>query len=177
MKERIKAIEEYLKYFPNDNIANNNLLLCEYANELDLTLNGSYYPKIDYKSCVINDNIRTFKKYQLTNSTTKYEQNGKDTLIVWSERCGRLAFVDEKYWYNIEDEWNEFMNIFKSYNPVDYDEINNNYIYNVENGKKLIKDYDMIINDFKEKISKKINDVKLREKKEQLEKLKKELGE
>lgn len=177
MKERIKAIEEYLKYFPNDNIANNNLLLCEYANELDLTLNGSYYPKIDYKSCVINDNIRTFKKYQLTNSTTKYEQNGKDTLIVWSESCGRLAFVDEKYWYNIEDEWNEFMNIFKSYNPVDYDEINNNYIYNVENGKKLIKDYDMIINDFKEKISKKINDVKLREKKEQLEKLKKELGE
>lgn len=176
MEERIKAIEEYLKYFPNDSTAKNNLLLCQYADELDLTLNGSYYPRIDYKSCIVNNNIRTFKNYQLTNSATNYKQNKIDTLIIWSAECGRLQFVDEYYYWTIEDEWEEFINTLKSYNPVDYDEMNNVYIYNVENGKKLIKEYNIIKNDFEEKILKKINDAKLKEKKEQFERLKKELG-
>lgn len=52
--------------------------------------------------------------------------------VYWSESSGRLAFIDNMYWFDIEDEWNEFMNILKSYNPLDYDEINNNYIYDLE---------------------------------------------
>ena len=93
---------------------------------------------IEYGFFIINRQIKVGKGYVLTNSTTKYEQNGRDSLVIWSESTGRLAFTSSEYWYDIEDEWEEFINILMSYNPLDYDEINNNYIYDIENGKKLI---------------------------------------
>ena len=101
----------------------------------------------------------------MTNSTTKHEQNGIDTIVIWSECCGRLAFVDEQYYRDVESEWEELKSILKSYNPIDYDEINNNYIYDLENGKKLIKEYDEILKVFDEKINHKINEVKNRQEK------------
>ena len=177
MKERIKAIEEYLKYFPDDYHVKNNLKLCQYADELGLKLNGSYYPRIDWNYCLINSQIKAGKKYHLTNSKTKYEPNGEDTIIIWSESSGRCAFVRDEYWWDIADEWEEFMNVLKSYNPLDYDELNNNYVYDLENGKQLINDYDKIVDDFMEKVNKKIKEIELEKKKKQLELLQKELEE
>ena len=177
MKDRINAVKEYLKYFPNDPYANSNLLLCEYANELGMELKNSYYPRIEYGYFVVNSQIKVGKKYHLTNSTTKYEQNGQDNIVIWNEPCGRLAFVDRDYWYDIENEWKDFMDVLKSYNPLDYDEINNNYIYDVEHGKKLINDYDKIVHDFMDKVNKKVKEVQFANKKKELERLQKELSE
>lgn len=177
MKDKIKAAKEYLRYFPYDGNAKNNLLMCEYADELGIELNGGYYPRVEYGFLVINRQIKAGKKYRLTNSTTKHEQNGIDTIVIWSECCGRLAFVDGQYYYYIDNEWEEFINVLKSYNPIDYDEINNDYIYGLENGKRLINDYDEILKNFKERISRKIKEFDTAKKREQLEKLKKELGE
>lgn len=177
MKERIKAIEKYLKYFPYEVHAQNNLKLCQYADELGLKLNGSYFPRMDWNYCLINSQIKACKKYYLANSKTKYEINGEDTIIVWSESAGRLAFVGDEYWWDIEDEWEEFMDVLKSYNPLDYDEINNNYIYDIENGKKLINDYDKIVHVFMSKVNKKVKEVQLANKKKELERLQKELSE
>ena len=131
MKDRIEAVKEYLKYFPTDPYAQSNLILCEYAEELGMELSGKYYPRIEYGYFLINSQIKVGKKYWLTNSATKYEQNGKDSLVIWDESCGRLAFVNRDYWWDIDDEWKEFMNVLKSYNPLDYDELNNNYIYDI----------------------------------------------
>lgn len=181
MKDKIKAIKEYLKYFPHDGNAKNNLLMCEYADELGIGLTGGYYPRyyprVEYGYLVINRQIKAGKNYRLTNSTTNYEQKRIDTIVIWSESRGRYAFVDEQYYRDIESEWEEFKSILKSYNPIDFDEINNDYIYDLENGKKLIKEYDEILKVFDEKINHKINEVKTAKKREQLEKLKKELGE
>ena len=177
MKEKIKAIKEYLKYFPYDSNANNNLRLCEYADELNMELNNGYYPKIEYGYFVINSQIKVGKRYELTNSTTRYEQNGQDNIVIWSEPCGRLAFVNRDYWWDINDEWNDFMNVLKSYNPLDYDEINDSYIYDVEHGKKLINDYDKIVRDFMDKANKKIKETQFANKKKELERLQKELSE
>ena len=180
MNKRIEAIEEYLKYFPNDGKANSNLLLCQYADELDIELSNeySYYPRISYNMFQVNEQIVACKRYYLTNSTTNYEQNFKDTLVVWKESCGRYMFVDRhEHYLLIEDEWNEFINILKSYNPLDYDERNDDYIYNVENGKKLIDDYDEIVKRIKDKVDKKIKNSELEKKKRELEKLIKELEE
>ena len=177
IKEKIKVIEEYLKHFPNDGSAQNRLKLHQYADELCLELNGSYYPRIEYNYCCINDQIKVGKKYCLTNSKTKYEQNGEDTIIIWHESCGRLAFVRDEYWWTVDNEWKEFMDILKSYNPLDYDELNDNYIYDLENGKKLINDYDSIVRDFRDKANKKIKEFELEKKKKQLELLQKELEE
>jgi hypothetical protein len=177
MKDKIKAIKEYLKYFPCDGNAKNNLLMYEYADELGIELNGGHYPRFEYGFLVINRQIKVGKSYRLTNSTTNYKQNGIDTIVIWSESRGRYAFVNEQYYRDIGSEWEEFKSILKSYNPIDYDEINNDYIFDLENGKKLIKEYDEILKVFDEKINHKINEVKTAKKRELLEKLKRELGE
>lgn len=177
MKERIKAVKEYLKYFPNDTFAKSNLLLCEYADELDIEIGKGYYPRIEGKYCVINSQIKVGHTYGLTNSYTKYEHNGKDKIVIWHESSGRLAFVNSEYWWNISDEWKEFMDILKSYNPLDFDEMNNEYIYDLENGKKLINDYNKLVENLQEKVNKKIKKVEFEKKKRQLELLKEELGE
>ena len=176
MKEKIKAIKEYLKYFPYDSSANNNLQLCEYADELGIELNNGYYPRIEYGYFVINSQIKVGKKYHLNNSATNYAQNGENTIVIWSESCGRLAFVSDKYWWDIEDEWEEFMSVLMSYSPLDYDKINNNYIYDLENGKKLIVDYDKIVKNFQNKVNKKIKEIDLANKRKELERLQKELA-
>lgn len=177
MKEKINTIKEYLKYFPNDTNAKSNLLLCEYADELSIELGKGYYPTVQYGYFIINSQIKAGKKYELTNSETKYEQNGKDTIIIWSASSGRYMFVDHGYYDSIEDEWQDFKNVLKSYNPLDYDELNDNYIYNLENGKKLINDYDNIVQNFQNKVNKKIKEVQLENKRKEIGRLQKELEE
>ena len=73
-------------------------------------------------------------------------------------------FVEPEYWSDIEDELQELKNVLKSYNPLDYDELNEDYIYDIENGKRLIADYDKIVSDFWNKVDKKIKDVILERK-------------
>lgn len=179
MISRIKAIEEYLKYFPDDRTANNNLILYEYSNLLDIDLdtNHSYHPIVEYGYLKVNRQIKLGREYQLANSHTGYHQNKEEILVIWSEPCGRLAFVSECYYHVIGNEWNEFMNILKSYEPLDYDPTNNTYIYDIEHGKKLIDDYNKILEDFGDKTKKKINKVRRDEMRAQIEVLKKELEE
>ena len=177
MISRIKAIKEYLKYFPDDRTANNNLILCEYSSLLDIDLdtNHSYYPRVEYGYLRVNQQIKLGRKYRLVNSHTGYHQNKEEVLVIWSEPCGRLAFVNERYYWAINNEWDEFMNILKSYEPLDYDTINNEYIYDIEHGKKLIADYKDIVSNFEEKLHSKVNEILIQDKREQLKKLQEEL--
>ena len=174
--DKIEVIEEYLKYFPNDANATKNLLLCKYSSEIGIELEGGYYPNIQYGYFVINQQIKAGKYYRLTNTTTHYEQNKKDTIIIWNEPCGRLAFVADKYWSSVCEEWNEFMDVLKSYSPIDYDSLNDVYIFDLENGKRLIADYERIKNDFIEKANKKIKETDIKQKKKELERLQSELN-
>lgn len=157
MNDKINAIKKYLEHFPNDNSAKSNLLLTEYT-------------------CIINGQIIIVDSYRLTNSKTKYNHDNGSPLVVWSESCGRLAFVSNKYYSDIDDEWENFIKVLKSYDPLNYDELNDTYIYNVENGKRLIHDYDNITNDLNQAIENKIKQVQLQEKITKYEKLKAELG-
>lgn len=178
MISRIKAIKEYLKYFPDDRTANNNLILCEYSNLLDIDLDTNhrtYYPKVEYGYLSVNRQVRVGREYQLANSHTGYHQNKEEILVIWSEPCGRLAFVNDRYYWAINNEWSEFMNILKSYEPLDYDPTNNTYIYDIEHGKKLIADYKNIVSNFEEKLHSKINEILIQDKREQLKQLQEEL--
>lgn len=180
MISRIKAIEEYLKYYPNDNEAKKNLFACECANAIGMDLDTSrvsYYPIVRGGYFEINPQIKIGKRYRLTNSHTGYQQDGKEMLVIWNEPCGRLAFVNDRYYWAINNEWDEFMNILKSYEPLDYDTINNAYIYDIEHGKKLIADYKDIVSNFEEKLHSKVNEILIQDKREQLKKLQEELEE
>lgn len=179
MISRIKAIKEYLKYFPDDRTANNNLILCEYSSLLDIDLdtNHSYYPRVEYGYLRVNQQIKLGREYRLANSHTGYHQNKEEVLVIWNEPCGRLAFVNDRYYHVVDNEWNEFMNILKSYEPLDYDTINNVYIYDIEHGKKLIADYKDIVSNFEEKLHSKVNEILIQDKREQLKRLQEELEE
>lgn len=180
MQEKIKAIEEYLKFFPNDRTAKNNLTLCNYCEELGLELPGKWqaYPNIyNEKTIKINSKLEASKSYYLTNKTTNYEHNNVDTVVIWDTGCGRLEYVNSDYWYDIENEWQEFMDVLKSYEPLDYDEVNNRYVYSLENGKRLIEAYDELEEAFKDKLNRKIKAVQLAQKKKQMELLQKEISE
>lgn len=176
MQDKINAIKNYLKYFPNDSTAANNLTLCEYAEELGVAPDRkSYYPNMHCGYFQINGQIRAGKKYQLVNSKTQYKINGVDTIVIWNESCGRLGFVNDEYWYTIEDEWQEFMQTLLSYEPLDWDELNNVYIFDLENGKRLIQDYKQILNEFMDKCHVRIKAYQIEQKRKELERLQKEL--
>lgn len=178
MQEKINAIKNYLKYFPNDYKAADNLVLCEYSNELGVSLDSKgYYPRMSYGFFEINGQIKAGKKYHVVNSHTHYIQNGFDTIVIWQETCGRLGFVDDEYWYTIDDEWKELMQTLHSYNPLDWDELNSTFIFDLENGKRLIEDYKQILNEFLDKCHIKIKQYQLQQKRKELERLQKELEE
>lgn len=177
MKDKIKAIETYLGYFPNDVTAKNNLIICKYADEFDIELgeNHGYYPRVEYGYCKLSEYLMIGKKCHILNSATNYKFDGNESLLIVSFHAGRLEFVPEAYWYNIEDEWKELMDVLKSYNPLDYDVVNNAYVYGVETGKKLIKDNKKIFEDFREKTGKKIRRIKVERKTAEMERLTREL--
>ena len=176
MNEKIEAIKKYLKYFPNDGNAVNNLTLCQYADELGIESDRkSYYPHMEYGYFCVNGQIKVGKKYHVVNSHTHHIQNGLDTIVIWHESCGRLGFVDRDYWYTIEDEWQELMQTLHSYKPLDWDELNSTFIFDLENGKRLIEDYKQILNEFMDKCHVRIKAYQLEQKRKELERLQKEL--
>lgn len=179
-KEKIKAIEEYIKYFPRDYIANDNLLLCTYADELGIDLdNTKTNYRIDNGYFMVNAQTKYGKKYYLTNSETKYKckESDNNRFVIWDAVCGRLEFVDNRYYDCITDEWEGLLDVLLSYQPLDYDYINSVYVYDLEHGKKLINDYDDIIEEFMNKVNVKIKEYNMFEKRQRLERLQKELEE
>lgn len=62
-----------------------------------------------------------------------------------------------------------------TYEPLDYDRLNRDYIYSIENGRRLIDDYGKLIRDLMAKLKAKIAEADRETKLKQFEKLKKEL--
>lgn len=116
--------------------------------------------------------FRVRKNYYITNSATHYKQDKEKYYVEWDNgNVGRLQFVSWDYYEAVIDEWNEFLDTLKSYNPVDYDPLNCHIIYDVENGKKVMADYDRICEKTRKKINKKIEKIRIEELKKQLEEL------
>ena len=115
--------------------------------------------------------------YYLVNSKTKYVPDRDSYYIIWSNgNIGKYQFVTSNYYDDVEDEWREFKDTLLSYSPLDWDENHNKIVYNVENGKKVMADYDNICKKTREKIELKIKQKKLELMRTEFERLKSELG-
>lgn len=111
--------------------------------------------------------------YHLHNSVTKYKFDPDKYYIHWDNgNIGRLQFITKEYYYVMTEEWQEFRNRMLSYNPVDYDELNDHIVYDIENGKKAMEDYKKICREIDSKMDKKIKQIKIQEMEEQLRELK-----
>ena len=67
--------------------------------------------------------------------------------------------------------WNEFKNELLSYNCIDYDQMNFNFVYNMEDGIRLSQDFDSIYKKYAEKFNALYKIVKINKMKEELKKL------
>lgn len=87
----------------------------------------------------------------LTNKETGYKWSKNEWYIHLSfGGCGRLNFVNCNRYYQNSDVlylgepdkvWRDFLSKLLEYNPLDYDEINNEYLYTVEDGYRLYNDF------------------------------------
>lgn len=118
------------------------------------------------------------KGYYITNNGTGHKSDPGQYYVHWDNgNIGRLQFVSSEYWGDVEDEWREFLERLKSYNPINYDPHNSHIVYDVENGKRIMEDYDDICKEFNDKFQRKIKKLKIERKQKELEKLMQEVEE
>lgn len=98
----------------------------------------------------LKDSYRSFEfnvvhKYRLTNKTTHQTLTDSKWYIHFGcGGCGRLNLcASSAYAYKAEaeDVWVNFLKRIQGYNPIDWDGVNNDYIFSVENGYRLYKDF------------------------------------
>lgn len=117
-------------------------------------------------------------KPYLLNSKTHFNFSENENYIVWDNgNVGRLQFGDfsSELYREIDEEWEEFEEKLLSYGALDYDPMNCKIIYNIENGKKLMHDYDDICGEVRSKIKVKAKKFEIEKMKRELEKLQREL--
>jgi hypothetical protein len=117
------------------------------------------------------DDFRMTKGFCITNSSTKYESD-KDTYYVhWDNgNVGAYQFVSGTEEYSaIQDEFKEFKDKLMSYGVVDWDDMNDHIVFDVEHGKKVMEEYDSILKETKEKMSIKLKQLKAERAKKEYE--------
>lgn len=192
-EQKIKAIENYLEAIFNDHaqkniggdyIAENLLTLYKCCDLLNIpnaeTIPWYGYPKVN--NCGIfmfNEYITLRERYSAPiNSSTHYKSSKGEMYVDVYFPSGMLAFGGEiGEYYGLAKEWENFSDMLISYKPCDYDIINNHYIYEFHNGKKLIEDWENLEEEIRWKISEEKKKIQKVKKREQLQKLQKELEE
>lgn len=166
--ERIEFLETYIREFNKKSnfhygcTANDYLNTCEKLKALGF----DWGDKIDF------EDFRICKGHDITNSVTGYKGNDEDYYIHWDNgNIGCLMFVDSKNWDLAQDDYNEFLEKLRSYGAIDWDNLNDHIIFDIEHGKKLLEDYPNIKLKTDEKIRKKIKNNELARAKEEYERL------
>ena len=123
-------------------------------------------------------NFEILKKPLLTNSETHYKPSDSVWhMLVDNGGCGRLNFCGSYdshllYGDKANDVWDRFNDTILAYHPYDYDRINMVYIFSVQNGYELYKDFDEIYTSTKKEFEECIKEYRVRELEEKLAKLK-----
>ena len=117
--------------------------------------------------------------YQFSNRATDYKIDENNWYVHLSfGGCGRLNLVNNAnannqylYFGEFQKAWEEFIETIESYNPVQYDDINNEYFFTVQDGYKLFCEFPDILEKTKNKFNKLNEKHEIAELKEKLRKL------
>lgn len=117
--------------------------------------------------------------YQFSNRATDYKIDKNNWYVHLSfGGCGRLNLVNNAngnnqylYFGEFQKAWEEFIETIESYNPVQYDDINNEYFFTVPDGYKLFCDFPDILKKTKNKFNKLNEKREIEELKEKIRKL------
>lgn len=137
----------------------------------------------DYCGFELVDKYRDFRflfchEYTLSNRETFYEFcKSKWYIRLTFGGSGRFNFVmDTGYlsgslYDKVNESYQAFIERLMSYSPLDYDRINGEYLFTVENGYRLYKDFKEIYETTKTAINNELKDFKIKQLKAELEKL------
>lgn len=175
LDDRINLLKSYLAAFnPNDIPFGYGQTPREYletCNKLKI-LGHEWGHKL---SCGLNTGdikLLKGKQFYINNKATSYEFDPDTYYVVWDNgNVGRLMFINETYYTDVNEEWEAFEQKLLSFSPLDYDTFNNKYVYDIENGKKLIDAYRDICFDTKNAMGVKIKEAKRKRLLYQLRKL------
>lgn len=122
--------------------------------------------------------FKILKKPIISNSETHYKPSDNVWhMLVNTGGCGRLNFCGNYdshllYGGKANDVWDRFNDKILSYHPCDYDRVNKEYIFSVQSGYELYKDFDKIYTDTKAAFEECVKEYRVRELEEKLAKLK-----
>lgn len=122
--------------------------------------------------------FKILKKPKISNSETRYEPSDNVWhMLVNTGGCGRLNFCGKYdshllYGGKANDVWDRFNDKILSYHPYDYDRVNKEYIFSVQSGYELYKDFDEIYTETKTEFEECVKEYRVRELEEKLAKLK-----
>lgn len=114
-------------------------------------------------------------KPNLTNKQTHYKfDENKNYIQLDNGNIGRLMFgtIDPIDYPSTDIVWKEFKDTLLSYNPLDWDDMNFNYVYSEEDGVRLYKDFNGIYKIYKNKFDEVLKASKIQQLEKQLNKLK-----
>lgn len=173
----IKEVVESIHLNINEDEITYNLSLLKLCNKYNLKLNDIKNYNV-YNNCLKSNDVDfvIIKNPYIHNPYNKAKFNeGIDYIQLNNGNIGRLMFPharDIEIKYNISDPiWNEFRNELLSYNCIDYDQMNFNFVYNMEDGIRLYQDFDSIYKKYAEKFNALYKVVKINKMKEELKKL------
>ena len=174
LDERIKLIKKYQKYC-NTNVP------CRYgSNPSDLLKTCEKLKALGFEwgDKITFEDFKITKGFYISNSSTGYIPTEGRYYIQWDNgNVGAYQFTGNSDVYReVQEEYRAFKNKLMSYNPVDWDNLNDNIIFDIENGKKLIADYKNIIAETREIMRSKVNACKLKKAKEEYEKALADMG-
>lgn len=122
--------------------------------------------------------FKILKKPLISNSVTYYKPSDDVWyMLVNTGGCGRLNFRGDynanlMYGGKANDIWERFVTTILSYHPCGADRINNEYVFSVEAGYILYRDFDKIYTDTKAAFEECVKEYRVRELEEKLAKLK-----
>ena len=138
----------------------------------------------DYCGFELVDKYRDFKFYfchgdKLLNRETFYKfDTSKWYIRLTFGGCGIFNFVadarclsDSLYYEKTNELYQEVLEKLISYSPLDYDRLNGEYLFTVEDGYRLYKDFKEIYETTKTAINNELKNFKIKQLKAELEKL------
>ncbi len=118
------------------------------------------------------NDFRIRKGYYITNNGTGHKPDYDTWYIEWDNgNVGAYQFCDDESYPYVQEEYREFKERLMSYGHVNYDPLNNHIIFEVENGKKLLADYNLICKETRAKMRKKFQEIAIERTKKKLEEL------
>lgn len=172
----IKEVADSTDLNMNEGRITYNLSLLKLCNKYGLKLNEIKNYSM-YDLCLKSNGVNFVICHYpyIKNSTTKVKFEEGDYIQLRNGNIGRLMFPhtrDIEMNYSISDPiWNNFKDELLSYNCIDYDKMNFNYVYSMEDGIRLYHDFDSIYKKYAKKFNALYKEIKINKMKEELKKL------